>query len=104
MARGMWRMATPVALLALALGACGGDDEPSRAAGERYPAQVREAFLTACERSSGGNTPVCECALEELEATMPLAEFRAVDAAMSRGEQAEPEGRRKVAAAMTSCT
>lgn len=62
----------------------------------RYPAQVRDTFLTSCE---GQGTPkACECVLDYLERHMTYGEFLALDAAGA--EAVQSDDRVKTAVAM----
>lgn len=60
----------------------GGD---SSKAGEAYPEQVRENFLTSCSTSSNGQDAYCECVLTEAEAKYSMEEFAALEERFSNG-------------------
>ena len=62
----------------------------------RYPAAVRETFLSSCEVE--GTLEACECVLDYLERHMTYEEFLALDAAGSEAVQADD--RIKTAVAM----
>ena len=75
--------------LALALGACGDDDgggSESSKAGEKYPEEVRNNFLTSCDEQPNAPRSVCECSLEKIEAKYSLDEFEKIDKAQREGE------------------
>jgi hypothetical protein len=56
-------------------------DPPSTAAtgdwgaDNEYGAEAKRTFMASCERSSGGMTSFCHCALDELQQVMTLSEF-----------------------------
>jgi hypothetical protein len=61
----------------------------------RYPADVRQTFLSACE---GQGTPKsCECVLDYLERHMTYDEFLALDAAGAEAVQADDRVKTAVA-------
>jgi hypothetical protein len=76
-----------LAALLTALGCGGGDDGEG---GDGYPAEVVSNFMTSCEpsavESSQGELTaeearsVCRCAIDELQETLSLEEFRQFDA------------------------
>lgn len=53
------------------------DDAPSGSweSENAYAAQGKKTFMASCERSSGGKTSFCQCALDELEQAMSFEEF-----------------------------
>ena len=82
--------------LLLALSTIGCGQAAASVTPTRYPAVVRETFLSSCE---GEGTPeACECVLDYLERHMTYDEFVALDAAGSEAVQADD--RIKTAVAM----
>jgi hypothetical protein len=65
-----------LAAMGLAGAACGRDE---------YPASVKRAFIENCERTSGGNTEFCECALDEVQENLSLEEFNKEETAIIAG-------------------
>jgi len=63
---------------------------------KRYPADVRQTFLSSCEVQ--GTPAACECVLDYLEQHMTYDEFVALDAAGAEAVQADD--RIKTAVAM----
>lgn len=87
-----------VMAVAVIAGCAGGDPEGNSGAvfaGERYPAENREAFLTACvdnaQRTSGGRATdaqledTCKCLLERFEDNYSLDEFKAIEQDLTAG-------------------
>ena len=63
----------------------------------RYPAVVRETFLSSCEVE--GTLDSCECVLDYLERHMTYDEFVALDAAGTEAVQADD----RIKAAVAMC-
>jgi serine/threonine protein kinase len=68
-----------------------------------YPESVINAFVTACERTSGGQRKTCECAIGKLQDTLPYAEFEKADQALREGKSADPDAQKAITDATTSC-
>lgn len=62
----------------LLLGACGGG------AGETYPQEAREAFLSSCK--VGGTEELCSCILSSFEKKYSYEEFGALEQRMLQGD------------------
>lgn len=125
------RRALPLALLTLLLAACGGGGgeqgagtaTPSGTAATTtggtataettatspaaeaaaYPADVRQNFLDACNRSSDGKRSACRCALAKLEATVSYEDFKQADAAIRGGGTAAPGTAKRIQDAISGC-
>ena len=63
---------------ALAATGCGGGKND-------YPAHAERAFLANCDRTSGGKTDVCKCALDKIEEKLSYDEFKKEDTAIAAG-------------------
>jgi hypothetical protein len=83
-------LTTTLAALALALAACGDDDDngggDSSKAGEKYPAEIRDNFISECDAQPNAPKAVCECALAKIEKKYSLDEFKKIDKAQREGE------------------
>ena len=90
-------LCTTLAAAALLLAACGDDDkssggggdgggEKSSQAGNKYPDQIRNNFLTSCDSQPNAPRAVCECALNKIEEKYSLDEFEKIDKAQREGE------------------
>ena len=84
-------LSTILATAALAVAGCGDDDDgggggESAKAGEKYPAEVRNNFLTSCDEQPNAPRSVCECSLEKIEEKYSIDEFEKIDAAQKEGE------------------
>jgi hypothetical protein len=99
--RSTW-LALPLAALSLGLAACGGDDNDSKA-GSKYPDDVRENFMKACEASSNGKTAACDCALKKLEETVSYDDFKKADEAIREGGEASGSTADRIQDAIKSC-
>lgn len=64
------------------LAGCGGGDDS-----HAYPAQAERNFTTACQRSSGGDTKGCRCALDKIEQKLSYKQFKREDAAINAGRK-----------------
>ena len=82
-----------------AIAGCGSEDEGAA----RYPEQARTEFVEACDAQPNAARSVCECALEELERTMPYEEFKAADEAIREGEEADAASAEKLTASVEAC-
>ena len=94
-------MTRPILLGLLAAGAlvgCGGGDED-----EGYPAEARTNFVRSCDAQPNASKQVCECALDELERTVPYKEFKAADDAIREGDQPKQATSDKLTAAVEGC-
>ena len=83
-----------------ALAGCGGGDDGGE---ERYPQEARTNFVRSCDAQPNASREVCECALEELERTLPYDDFKAADDAIRAGDQPEKETSDKLTAAVEGC-
>lgn len=127
------RLALPLALVTALLAACGGGGdeqgattaapgttaaattpEPATASttsteagapaeAGAYPADVRQNFLDACNRSSDGKRSACRCALRKLEETVSYEDFKQADAAIRGGGAAAPGTAKKIQDAISGC-
>ena len=83
-------LCTTLAAAALAFAACGdddgGDSGESAKAGEPYPQEVRDNFLTSCDEQPNAPRSVCECSLEKIEEKYSIEEFERIDKAQREGE------------------
>ena len=66
-----------------------------------YPATAQRAFLDACVGSTPERRPFCTCSLDQLQHSMPWAEFRQVGQQASNGDTA---ARQRYAAVVVACT
>ena len=96
------RIALPLAVLSLGLAACGGDDNSSSDNG-KYPSQVEDNFLKACNATSHDKTEACKCALTKLEETLPYDDFKKADEAIRKGGSADPATQKTITAAIKAC-
>ena len=83
--------------LAFAISCIGCNSAAIDPAPTRYPALVRETFLSSCEVM--GTPEACDCVLDYLERNMAYEEFVALDAAGSAAVQADT----RVQAAVATC-
>ena len=92
------RTATAVAgvALALSLAGCGGGDSG-------YPDAAREAFMRDCRAQPNATEATCGCVLEELERTVPYAEFRRGERALRGEGTLDPSLARKLQEAVSGC-
>ena len=92
------RAALVVAGVALALCAagCGGGDSG-------YPDAAREAFMRDCRAQARATEETCACVLEELERTVPYAEFRRGERALRGEGTLDPSLARKLQEAVSGC-
>ena len=92
------RTAVALAGAALALGSagCGGGD-----AG--YPDAARETFMRDCRAQPNATEETCGCVLEELERTVPYAEFRRGERALRGDGTLDPSTARKLQEAVNAC-
>lgn len=51
-----------------------------------YPAKSERAFLSNCEKTSGGKTSFCKCALDKVEEKFSYDEFKKEDTAVAAGK------------------
>lgn len=86
-----------------ALAGCGGGDGGGDGGEKRYPQEARTNFVRSCDAQPNAGRKVCECALEELERTLPYEDFKAADAAIREGEQPQRETSDKLTAAVEGC-
>ena len=84
---------------AAALAGCGGGDGES----ERYPQEARTNFVRSCDAQPNASREVCECALEELERTLPYEDFKAADDAIRAGDDPQKATSDKLTAAVEGC-
>jgi hypothetical protein len=68
-----------------------------------YPQTTIDTFVDQCTTSSGGKRKVCECAIGELQDTLPYADFLAADTAIREGKDADPHTTNLIAAATLKC-
>jgi hypothetical protein len=96
-----------VAVAALALAACGGDEPTS------YTPEVQENFVNSCvDSATNGTTPapesdaerICGCMYNELKARMSFDEFKTADESLRGGEQMSADLRATLQAAAAQCT
>src|SRR5450759_1868461 len=66
-----------------------------------YPATAQRAFLDACVGGTPERRPFCTCSLDQLQHSMPWAEFRQVGQQASNGDTA---ARQRYAAVVVTCT
>jgi hypothetical protein len=69
-------IAPGLAIAALAVAGCGGDD---------YPDKVEKNFLTSC-KSGPANSDQCECALDSIKDKFTYAEFKKEEADLRAGK------------------
>jgi hypothetical protein len=86
-------------VLALALVACGGDDDK-----EGYPEESVDAFVSECRKAQKGTTEeACRCVIEQLQKTMPYEEFKRADAALKENEPVDEASLVKLRTAAENC-
>jgi hypothetical protein len=95
-------LAVPFAVLTLGLAACGGVDNDSKA-GNKYPSEVEDNFMSACKTSSNGKEDACKCALKKLEETVSYDDFKKADEAIREGGKASGDTSKRIADAISSC-
>ena len=88
------RVTVTGAAMMMVFGGCGGDDRHD------YPASGKRAILAKCEKTSGGNTSFCECALDEFQEILSYDELKRLDRAILAG-RATPS--REVEDALAKC-
>jgi hypothetical protein len=94
----MTRLVLTGLLVAGALAGCGGGDGD-----DGYPEEARSNFVRSCDAQPNASKDVCECALDELERTVPYKEFKAADDAIREGEQPKKATSDKLTAAVEGC-
>jgi hypothetical protein len=68
-------------VLSLAVGAIA----CSKAVDYPYPPDVVQSFLHSCEERA--TAAACKCAIDQVQRSIPLEQFRDMEAAISRGER-----------------
>jgi hypothetical protein len=83
------RAALPVVLAAgfsaAALTACGSSSSSAGDSTHEYPQAIKDNFMSQCSASSGGQTAVCGCAFDKIQAHFTLDQFKALDAEARNG-------------------
>ncbi len=91
-------------LAGAAIAGCGGGDDNGGGGGDDgYPAAARTNFVESCDKQPNASRSVCECALEELEKTLPYEDFKAADDAIRNGDKPEKATSDKLTAAVEGC-
>ena len=93
--RRLIRHSALLVLASAALVACGGDDG--------YPSEARTNFIESCDKQPNATRSVCECALDELERTLPYEDFKAADDAIRAGDRPKADVSTKLTAAVEGC-
>jgi hypothetical protein len=92
------RSAVGLALVGVALAACGADDE------ERdYPDEAVASFVSECRKQPNATEAACRCVIERLQVSMPYAEFERADAALRASRTPEEGSLRKLRTAAEGC-
>lgn len=92
-------------LAATAVAGCGGGDDNGGGGGgdDGYPTAARTNFVESCDKQPNASRSVCQCALEELEKTLPYEDFKAADEAIRNGDQPDKAASDKLTAAVRGC-
>ena len=100
-----------MALVVVLAAGCGGGDDKSTSAGNSYPKDVVAQYTKSCEAqakaSSGASAKTvhayCGCTIDYLQQHLSFDEFKQVDAAAAKLEQAPPHGKKVFEAAIKTC-
>lgn len=93
------RSAVALALVVVALVACGAGDDDERG----YPDDAVASFVSECRRQQSATETACRCVIERLQVTMPYEEFERVDAAFRRDRTPDRASVAKLEAAAEAC-
>ena len=88
--------------IAATLAGCGSSSDSG---GEDYPKEARDAFVSDCVKSGGGESvrERCTCVIDKLEDTVDYEDFKAVDAALRKGQEGDKEVVDDIEKAATEC-
>jgi hypothetical protein len=91
-------LAASLALLAFGLAGCGGENP-------QYPDSARQSFLRECrvQIPPTATEEACGCVLEEIERTIPYADYRRAAAAFRNDRELESDTARKLQDAVNRC-